>query len=306
MNATPLVSVIIPTYKRPHLLVRAISSVLNQTYKNLEVLVVDDYSQDDTPSVVRAIKDPRVRYVRHEVNKGLPAVRNTGIRTVRGEYIAFLDDDDEWREDKIEKQLLNIKGYDAILCMGIWKGYPLRLHHRAEITSDDLRRGSFNPSSALIRTNVLRNVMFDESLRQGEDWDAFIRIAQRYSIAWLPDPLLLYNEGEHPRITNEGRNHSWSQLEKRLAILHKHREFFGEKWFRFHVADSLLIYIGTRSDRLGCLANAIKRCGVAPVLAALFARIYRFAERSMWKWQHPQGAAVNRISDSPATGEARS
>lgn len=306
MNATPLVSVIIPTYRRPHLLVRAINSVLNQTYKKLEVLVVDDHSQDETPSVVCAIKDPRVRYVGHDVNKGLPAVRNTGIRTAQGEYIAFLDDDDEWREDKIEKQLLNIKGYDAILCMGIWKGYPLRLHRRVEITCDDLRRGSFNPSSALIRTDVLRNVMFDESLRQGEDWDAFIRIAQRYSIAWLPDPLLLYNEGEHPRITNEGRNHSWSQLEKRLAILHKHREFFGEQWYKFHVVDSLLIYIGTRSDRLSCLANAIKRCGVMPVFAVLFARIYRLMERSVWKWRHPQADTAHRISGSRETGEAPS
>lgn len=301
-----LVTVIIPTYKRPHLLVRAINSVLNQTYENLEVLVVDDHSQDETQSVVRAVIDPRVRYVGHDVNKGLPAVRNTGIRAARGEYIAFLDDDDEWREDKIEKQLLNIKEYDAILCMGIWKGYPLRLHYRAEITSDDLRRGSFNPSSALIRTDVLRNVMFDESLRQGEDWDAFIRIAQRYSIAWLPDPLLLYNEGEHPRITNEGRDHSWSQLEKRLAILHKHREFFGERWYKFHLADSLLIYIGSRSDRLGCLINAMNRCGVVPVAAALFARIYRLMQRSVWKWRHPQADAFVRVSDRRETGEASS
>lgn len=301
-----LVTVIIPTYKRPHLLVRAINSVLNQTYKNLEVLVVDDHSQDATPSVVRAVTDTRVRYVGHDANKGLPAVRNTGIRAARGEYIAFLDDDDEWREDKIEKQLLHIKEYDAILCMGIWKGYPLRLHYRTEITSDDLRRGSFNPSSALIRTDVLRDIMFDENLRQGEDWDAFIRIAQRYSIAWLPDPLLLYNEGEHPRITNEGRNHSWSQLEKRLTILHKHREFFGERWYRFHVADSLLIYIGTRSDRLGCLANAVKRCGMMPVFAALFARIYRFTERWVWKWRHPQADTADRIAGSRGTGEAPS
>lgn len=306
MNATPLVSVIIPTYKRPHLLVRAINSVLNQTYSNLDVLVVDDHSEDDTPSVVRDINDPRMRYVEHPVNKGLPAVRNTGIRMALGEYIAFLDDDDEWREDKIEKQLLNIKGYDAILCMGIWKGYPLRLHHRAQITSDDLRRGSFNPSSALVRTEVLRNVMFDESLRQGEDWDAFIRMAQRYSIAWLPDPLLLYNEGQHPRITNEGRNHSWVQLEKRLAILYKHRKFFGERWFKFHVADSLLIYIGTRSDRCACLANAIRQCGMLPVLAVLFARIYRLTERSMWKWRHPQVDHATRISGSRATGETSS
>ena len=94
MSKEPLISVVIPTYKRASTVPRAIKSVLSQTYTNLEVLVVDDCSPDDTQSVVRSIADDRIRYLRHETNKGLPTVRNTGIGAARGDYVAFLDDDE--------------------------------------------------------------------------------------------------------------------------------------------------------------------------------------------------------------------
>ena len=283
MNGTPLVSVIIPTYRRAHLVVRAVASVLRQTQGDLEVLVVDDSSPDDTAAVVRAIADTRVRYLRHDVNKGLPAVRNTGIRAARGRYIAFLDDDDEWREDKLEKQLKLLPEYDAVLCMGIADGYPLRVHNGSRITLDDLRRGSFNPSSLLARAEVLRDVLFDESLRQGEDWDAFIRIGQYYSIGWVPEPLLIYNEGGHDRMTNEKKHLRGPDLEKRTAVLYKHRLFFGERWFQYHLADTFLAYIASRSNRIECLAYAVRRCGVRPVAANLVDRMKRRIQRRWWR-----------------------
>lgn len=282
MNAGPLVSVIIPTYKRPHLVVRAIGSVLHQTHKNLEVLVVDDCSLDDTRHVVGAIKDGRVRYLCHEINKGLPAVRNTGIRAARGEFIAFLDDDDEWREDKLEKQIRLLGEYDAVLCMGVSKGYPMRLHRRRSITLDDLRRGSFAPSSLVAKAHILKDVWFDENLRQGEDWDAFIRIAQRYSLGWVAEPLLFYNEGSPDRMTHEKRHLSGPELEKRTTVLYKHREFLGTKWFNYHLADSLFAYIGSRQKKIEVIGYAVKRCGVRAVAAALAHRARRRIRRLMW------------------------
>lgn len=282
MMDEPLVTVIIPTYRRAALVPRAIESVRRQTYRNIEILVVDDGSPDDTADVVRNIPDPRIRYIRHATNKGLPAGRNTGIKAARGEYIAFIDDDDEWRQDKLEIQIQAIKDYDAILCMGVANGYPLRVHTRPAITLDDLRKGSFNPSGLLSKTRVLRDVMFDENLRQGEDWDAFIRIGQRYSIGWVAEPLLIYNEGGHERMTNEKRYLSVSDLEKRAAMLHKHREFFGEKWFRYHLADALLAYIGTRPNRLQCITYAVKRCGVVPVARNFIDRVWRKLRRLGW------------------------
>ena len=282
MTAEPLVSVIIPTYKRAVLVQRAIDSVRRQTYRNVEILVVDDESPDDTESVVKAIPDTRIKYIRHEKNKGLPAVRNTGIRAAKGELIAFLDDDDEWREDKLEKQIRAIKDYDAVLCTGVSNGYPQRVHKNPKITLDDLKMGSFNPSALLAKAHVLREVLFDENLKQGEDWDAFIRIAQRYSIGWVAEPLLIYNDGGHTRMTNEARHLSGPELEKRATMLHKHRKFFGEKLFMLHLADTLLSYIGSRPDKLQSIVYAVKRCGVKPVIFAVFDKIRLRFQRRMW------------------------
>jgi GalNAc5-diNAcBac-PP-undecaprenol beta-1,3-glucosyltransferase len=282
VTVDPLVTVIIPTYKRAGLVQRAIESVLRQTYRNIEILVVDDESPDDTAFVVKAIPDSRIKYIRHEKNKGLPAVRNTGIRAAKGELIAFLDDDDEWREDKLDKQIRAIKDCDAVLCTGVSDGYPQRVHKNPRITLDDLRMGSFNPSALLAKAYVLRDVMFDENLKQGEDWDAFIRIAQRYTIGWVDEPLLIYNDGGHARMTNEAKYLSGPELEKRAAMLHKHRKFFGEKLFMLHLADTFLSYIGSRPNKLQSIGYAVRRCGFIPVAHAIIDKVRLRFQRLMW------------------------
>lgn len=101
----PLVSVIIPTYNRAHTLPASIDSVLCQTYDNLEVIVVDDGSTDGTEIFVRGLADSRVRYIKNSGNHGPAAARNLGVRRAEGEYVAFQDSDDEWRPDKLEKQM---------------------------------------------------------------------------------------------------------------------------------------------------------------------------------------------------------
>ena len=103
----PTVSIIIPTYNRAHLIGRAIQSVLNQTYQNFEIIVVDDGSTDNTEEMIKEFQkhDKRIKYIRHEKNRGGAAARNTGIKVARGEYIAFQDSDDEWLPEKLEKQM---------------------------------------------------------------------------------------------------------------------------------------------------------------------------------------------------------
>ena len=100
MRHNPTLTTIIPTYNRAALVKRAIQSVLNQTFQDFEIIVVDDSSVDNTEEVVKGFRDDRIRYIRHPNNKGLPAGRNTGIKVASGEYIAFLDDDDEWKKRK--------------------------------------------------------------------------------------------------------------------------------------------------------------------------------------------------------------
>ena len=106
----PQVSVIIPTYNRAHLLSRAIKSVLNQTFQDFEIIIVDDASTDDTDKLVVSFHDSRVRYIQHEKNHGGGAVRNSAIKQAQGDYIAFLDSDDEWLPEKLEKQMKLFNG----------------------------------------------------------------------------------------------------------------------------------------------------------------------------------------------------
>src|SRR3990167_7894784 len=101
----PLVTVIIPTYNRFELLKKALVSVLNQSFEDFEVLIIDDCSQDQTSRIPEYSADSRIRYIKNDRNKGMSAVRNIGIRNSKGTYIAFLDDDDEWMPDKLEKQM---------------------------------------------------------------------------------------------------------------------------------------------------------------------------------------------------------
>src|SRR5690625_2675360 len=100
-----LVSVIIPVYNRENVILRAISSVLTQSYENIEVIVVDDASSDNTARVVAQVDDPRLRIIRRCSNYGAAAARNVGIGASVGQYLAFLDSDDYWLPDKIRQQV---------------------------------------------------------------------------------------------------------------------------------------------------------------------------------------------------------
>ena len=108
MNNTPLVSVVIPTYGRSNLLGRAIDSVLNQTYGNIEIIVVDDngignsHQRQTEELLQKYIERNEIIYIKHQKNSGGSVARNTGIRSSKGEYVALLDDDDEWFPDKLE------------------------------------------------------------------------------------------------------------------------------------------------------------------------------------------------------------
>ena len=157
----------------------------------------------------------------------------------------------------------------------------MRVHNYRSVTLGDLRRGSFNPSGLVAKAHVFKDLLFDGSLPHAGDWDVFIRIAQRYSVGWVAEPLLLYHEDSPDRMT--GKKHlSAHELEKRTAMLYKHREFFGEKWFNYHLADASLAYIGSRPNKLDCIRSTVKRCGLRAVIAALVDRVPRRLRRLIW------------------------
>ena len=288
VGSRPLVSAVIPTYRRANLLLRAIRSALNQTVRDLEVVVVDDASRDGTQRAVQQIRDPRIRYIEHAKNKGLPASRNTGIRAARGAFIAFLDDDDEWLPDKTAKQLqcLAEQGLDAIVGLGLINGkIPGHGFHRGLLTLEDLRRGNkWGSCTLLARREVMQTLMFDESLTVGEDWDMYIRIAEKYRLGCLNETVFVYHQSgllAAPQrmldAADDGRLD-----EGRFAALRKHRATLGEKWFNRLMARALLSHIARRPHRLRVIADAIHQCGAVAVLMAVASRATWYAHSVRW------------------------
>lgn len=277
MERRPVLSAIITTFNRAGVVTRAIDSALQQSVGDIEVIVVDDASTDDTANVVQSIGDSRVRYVRHEANRGLAAAgRNTGMRLARGEHIAFLDDDDLWLPEKTERQLAFLDSYDAVLCAARQSGGRVKRHPRREVTVSDLRKGiDLDPSGMIVKASVASKIEFDETLRYGEDWDYWIRVAQSFRIGYLDEPLIVYDDESTDRITNDVNWVRNIDLEKRMPVLLKHREFFGRYWFNYHTADTLLTYIGKRANPRSIILGTVRRCGLFTTGAVLLSKVTR-------------------------------
>ncbi len=200
-----LVSVIIPTFNRAHLIRETIDSVLKQTYQNFEIIIVDDGSTDNTAEVVKSYSDPRISYF-YQPNSGLPAkARNVGLTRASGEFIAFLDSDDIWFPRKIERQLTEFAKNPELLGIGtnvlLFPGprkIPSRLPHDSRLDFKTLLKGSFlYNSSFLIRRSVIEAIGFldeDCRLRAAEDFDYWLRILhyRDQSILLLREVLTKY------------------------------------------------------------------------------------------------------------------
>jgi glycosyltransferase involved in cell wall biosynthesis len=241
--------------------------------------VVDDASPDNTSEVVESITDTRIRYIRRETNGGGSAARNAGIRAATGEFIAFLDDDDEWEPEKTEEQLKVLKKYDVVTSTSDAIGDDLRqLDSTETVELKDLLRGKFTFGGTgvlMAKANVLKETLFDESLPRYQDWDLFIRIALKHKIAYLNKALVRSNAGNHLRITNSVLSLPFSELEQHYRMLHKHRDLFGTTLFRRHMCDGILHGVGQRQDKILLLSYAAWRYGVVNVLRILMTRIVR-------------------------------
>lgn len=208
----PTVSVIIPTYNRAHLIGRAIDSVLNQTFQDFEIIVIDDGSTDNTDEVVKYFNDPRIRYIRHEQNCGGSAARNTGIMTTHSEYIAFLDSDDEWLPEKLELQLaVMVESDDATAVC--YSGYirvggdgerrVYKPFYRGRIHTAELWEDRVSPTSAVMvrRDCLVKAGGFDERLPARQDYAMWLELSRYYEFAIVAEPLVLIYDGRQGTIS---------------------------------------------------------------------------------------------------------
>ncbi|MGH7223718.1 MAG: glycosyltransferase family 2 protein [Gemmataceae bacterium] len=199
---TELVSVVIPTYNYGRFVTEAVASVLAQTYREVEVIVVDDGSTDNTRERLAPFMD-RIRYI-HQANQGLSAARNAGIQAARGRWVALLDSDDAWHPRKLEMQLAYLDTHVDVALLGTASTFdfgtswpdidPLADRTAVPVTlADVVFTTHFAPSSVVMRKECFERVgLFDPELRSAEDRDMWIRVACHYQMARLDLPLCGY------------------------------------------------------------------------------------------------------------------
>ncbi len=237
-----LVSVIIPTYNRESILREAIESVLNQTYKQLELIVVDDCSTDSTEEVLESIEDERFKYVQHDENQGPNAARNTGLEHSSGDYISYLDSDAVLLPSKIEKQVEAMKSSESdigvVYCSGysqqgnfvkksLSEGYSGDIY--ADLLAKDLKVVT---STMLIKRECFdRCGDWDQNLPSFNEYDLCLRFAKEYKFKWISEPLVV-------EISHEGENIT-SNLEKRMSGIEKIIVKWGNEMKQVHGPDTV-------------------------------------------------------------------
>lgn len=224
-----MVSVIIPSYNRADKILPAVESVLTQTYSDLELIIVDDGSGDNTKEVIESINDSRIRYVYQE-NAGACAARNNGINQAKGEYIAFHDSDDIWHKDKLEKQMDALLKNDAdIVCCKLIKIYS---DGKTEFKPNKLRQGFMKPVTNLFgigtQTIVAKRKVFDEFSFDTEfpcfqECELLYRAAKKFSLYCLDEGLVDYFVGNDSISSNHTKKYYACKL-----FLQKHPELIKE------------------------------------------------------------------------------
>lgn len=203
MSTPALISVIIPVYNGETTLDRAIKSVVNQSYSNLELIIVNDGSTDNTAQIVKSVVDSRIKYIELGVNKGRSFARNAGVKASKGKYIAFLDADDEWLSGKLEAQLNYLISKSDPNFQATISNYTIqkKLNKKemkileSETMFIDLLMGDISlgsGSTLLIKKNVFNEIgYYNENYNRNEDVDFMLRYLKLYKLAVTPDCLVI-------------------------------------------------------------------------------------------------------------------
>ena len=225
-----LVSIIIPTFNRGSVIRNAIQSIIHQTYEDVEIIIVDDGSTDDTKAVVAVFskKDKRIRYIKNTINRGAQTARNQGIRAAFGEWIAFLDSDDQWLPESLQIRLNAVREQQVRVAYSeCWVldnhesrhlfGLPPRA---GMIYHDLLQQPGPMFQSLLVAKKVLQKIGdLDEHLLAYQEWDTAIRLAKQEAFCFVPVPTFIYDCRGKDRIsTNALRDARGYQ-----QVVHKYR-----------------------------------------------------------------------------------
>jgi len=224
-NSNPIISVILPTYNRGNVISRAIESVLCQTYKNIELIIIDDGSFDNTEEVISKYKDD-IKYIKQD-NAGASSARNNGIRQSQGEYIAFLDSDDQWECNKLQLQYEFFASNDVALVSTDSKTYfedgslkkisTRKLVNKSIKSFEDVFMHPYlgTPTVMVKKSVILDEGGFDETLRTAEDIDLFLRISSHNKIGYINKKLVnIY-------LSSDGLSTGLDSYEDNIKVLNK-------------------------------------------------------------------------------------
>lgn len=269
-----LISVVLPTYNRAATLPRAIASVLDQDYRQIELIVVDDGSSDGTPQLLEAIADPRLRSLRLPRNGGASAARNHGVEQARGEWVAFHDSDDEWLPGHLRRLVEAARelgpDYGLITCCTtcpeddtfsykVWPGRPA-VSDAADVLLHSLPG---TPTWLARRADLLRAGLFDARLRNFEDWELALRLSEITRIGLVNEVLYVNHRTPGGLFSNEAgyaealglvlarHDAKWSRNRRDLAM---YQAIIGHKAFLF----------GSRGEGRRWFCRAIATAPLAP------------------------------------------
>lgn len=272
----PKVSVIIPTYNLSNMLKDTIASVLRQSERDLEIIVVDDGSTDNTGEVVGGIQDERVKYF-YKPNGGISSARNYGLSKAIGQYVAFLDHDDLWPTNYLEVMIGNLERHKdfglAYSPISVVRrdGSRVESYKRPEgksgrITAAVFKRGFIWPSAEVIRRSVLKDFYFDESLtRGGEDGDFFLRLSTRCPFLFVPDVEAIRREHDQNYSLELG------VLPPRILVLERfYFRLGGDKFVPAAIARRKLSHACRK------VAEASRRAGERAAAISLYKRSIRY------------------------------
>jgi glycosyltransferase involved in cell wall biosynthesis len=209
-----VVSVIIPTYNRAFCLTRAVNSVLGQKGVDTELIVVDDGSTDETAGILRPLADAGRLILISQSNRGVAAARNAGLKRATGDYVAFLDSDDEYLPGKLEAQVLDMAArpqFSVSQCREIWfrggvRVNPGRKHEKKQgsIFLESVRLCLISPSAVIIRPEIFNEIgYFDEDFPACEDYELWLRLTCRFPIGLLDRGLVIRCGGRDDQLSGQ-------------------------------------------------------------------------------------------------------
>ena len=275
----PLVSCVINTFNRPDLVLEALESVLSQTYKNLEIIIIDDCSTADYSNLLNSYSESIV-YKKNKTNLGLSASRNVGVSIAKGDYIAFLDDDDVWFEKKIELQIKVLeKNYKFIACScsHIESESKKVIFHQEIFNKKDILKENLigPPSKIVVRSSAFKKVKFDEELKHAEDWDLYLSLLDFSDVFCIKEPLVKYNTGHFERMTNGFSKLSIEEIKSKALATYKNKSVIGDSNFTERMAFYYLCGFPMRSNKVIFLFRLIPEIGFLNIIKEVFKRALR-------------------------------